>query len=157
MPQPSLNSPTTSVKISADTTNALADAYFVFSKKFRGLRTSMGYARGNGAERIAMLSEFLNEDALKFIGHPNQQAKSKDLVFASLLLLPTPTQPLAVEFVKPNGMALSPWLINFKLGYFLKLNFDISYLRFNGGWDMLGTFQFRYTHFPRKVPRKKKG
>jgi len=35
------------------------------------------------------------------------------------------------------------------LGTLLKLNFEISYLTFKGGWDVLGMFQFRYGYFPR--------
>ncbi|MFH1726017.1 MAG: hypothetical protein ABII00_15525 [Elusimicrobiota bacterium] len=151
-PQPSLSQPGVSVTVTGDTTRTLADSYFVLSKNIHGLRTSFGYAYGNAGERIAQLTEFLTPQALLFAGHPNQEATSKDVVFASLMLLPKPDLPLAVEFIKPNGMALQPVLLNLKLGYFLKLNFDLAYLKFQGGWDLLGMFQFRYTHFPPHHP-----
>jgi len=126
------------------------------SKKIFGVRSSLGYALGNNGERVALLTEFLTDQALSFAGHPNQHATSKSTLFGSLMWLPHPNYPLAVEFMKPNGMALNPILLNFKVGYFLKLNFDLSYLRFRGGWDLLGQFQFRYTQYPRKGPRPKK-
>ena len=104
----------------------------------------------NAGDSVGLLSEYLTDQALAFSGHPGSQAKSNSTFFASLLYLPTPTYPLAVEYLKPNGMPLDPWMLNFKLGHFLKLNFDLAFLKFNGGWDVLGTFQFRYTQFPKK-------
>ena len=50
--------------------------------------------------------------------------------------------------VKFNGAPLNPWLVNFKVGYFLKLNFDIALLKYQGGYDLLGVLQFRYNYFP---------
>jgi hypothetical protein len=41
-------------------------------------------------------------------------------------------------------------MLNFKIGYFLKMNFDIAYLRFQGGYDVLGLLQFRFNQFPRR-------
>ena len=49
-----------------------------------------------------------------------------------------------------NGAARNPMLINFKIGRFLKLNFDLALLKYQGGYDLLGLFQFRYNHFPKK-------
>lgn len=154
-PQPAIAQPNVTVNVSADTTRALGETYIVATKKIWKARVSGGYSYGNAAERFALLTEFLSPQALQFnLGGPNPiQAKSKDTVFASVMFLPKPSYPLAVEVIRPNGMPLKPMLFNFKLGYFLKLNFDISYLTFQGGWDLLGQFQFRYTHFPRTAPR----
>ena len=65
------------------------------------------------------------------------------------MLLPKPQYPLAVEFIKFNGAPLNPWLMNFKVGYFLHLNFDVGLLKFQGGYDLLGLLQFRFNQFPR--------
>lgn len=154
-PQPPINQPGVTVNVSAQTTRALGETYVVATKKVWKSRLSAGYAYGNAAERIALLTEFLSPQSLQFsMGGANPiEAKAKDSVFASALFLPKPSYPLAVEILKPNGMPRKPVLLNFKLGYFLKLNFDLSYLKFQGGWDLLGQFQFRYTHFPRTAPR----
>ncbi|TPW16996.1 MAG: hypothetical protein FD126_3750, partial [Elusimicrobia bacterium] len=158
-PQPAIAQPNVSVNVSADTTRALGETYVVATKKFWKARVSGGYSYGNAAERIALLTEFLSPQALQFnLGGTNPiEAKAKDTVFGSILFLPKPSYPLAVEVIRPNGMPLKPILFNFKLGYFLKLNFDLSYLRFQGGWDLLGQFSFRYTHFPRTAPRNAPG
>ena len=29
-------------------------------------------------------------------------------------------------------------------------NFDLAVLKYQGGYDVLGLFQFRYNHFPKK-------
>ena len=34
--------------------------------------------------------------------------------------------------------------------HLIKLNFDIAYLKYQGGYDVLGVLQFRYNHFPRQ-------
>ncbi|MBI5202305.1 MAG: hypothetical protein HY925_12015 [Elusimicrobia bacterium] len=147
-PQPSIQTPGVTVNVSQKTTRALADAYVVFSKKFGPVRGSAGVMQGNFGDAVPLLSEFLSPQAMTFNGLPGRIASAKTTFFCSLLSLPKPAYPLGFEFIKPNGMALSPYLINFKLGYFLKLNFDIAYLKFKNGYDLLGMFQFRYNYFP---------
>ena len=149
-PQPSLQTVNVTVKPTEKTNTTMAGAYFVATKKIYGVRSSLGFMQGNAGDSVAQLSEYLTEQALLFGGNPGQKAASKSTLFASLLVLPTPSYPLAVEMVKPNGMALNPILFNFKLGHFLKLNFDLAYLKFAGGWDLMGMFQFRYNQFPKK-------
>jgi len=149
-PQPALKTVSLTVNPASNNTRVLTGAYVVASKNIAGLRSSLGFMAGDAGNMVGMLSEFLTDQALIFDNHPGQTATSKSTAFASLLFLPTPSYPLAVEFMKPNGMPLNPWLLNFKLGHFLKLNFDLSYLKFTGGWDMLGTFVFRYTEFPKR-------
>ena len=76
--------------------------------------------------------------------------KGRTVPFASILFVPKPAYPLGVEFMKFNGARKNPWLVNFKLGYFLKLNFDLALLKYQGGYDVIGVLQFRYNHFPRR-------
>ena len=149
-PQPALKTVDVTVNPASNNTRLLSGAYVVASKNIAGVRSSLGFMQGDAGNMVGMLSEFLTDQALLFDNHPGQTAASKSVLFASLLTLPTPSYPLAVELMKPNGMPLNPWLLNFKLGHFLKLNFDLAYLKFNGGWDLLGTFAFRYTEFPKK-------
>lgn len=155
-PQPSLQTPTFTAQVSGDTTRALSEGYVVASKGFRKkVYASAGFAQGDAGDRFALLTEFLSPEFLHFGPHPNGTAQSRSTLFGSVMYLHKPHLPLAVEFIKPNGMFLSPYLINLKIGTFLKLNFDLAYLKFNGGWDLLGLFQFRYTYFPRPEPRRK--
>ncbi|MBI5881907.1 MAG: hypothetical protein HZB91_02235 [Elusimicrobia bacterium] len=150
-PQPSINTPTVSLQVNQKTTKTLSDAYVVASKNIKGVRVSAGYMMGSTGDIPAQLTEYLTPQALEFYaGRRSDRAWSRSMPFASILYLPKPAYPLGVEIIRFNGAALNPVLVNFKLGYFLKLNFDVSYLKFNGGYDVLGTFQFRYNHFPRR-------
>ncbi|MBI5210834.1 MAG: hypothetical protein HY927_12760 [Elusimicrobia bacterium] len=150
-PQPSVNTPTVSVTVSQKTTKTLSDAYVVASKNIHGARVSAGYMQGSTGDIVGHLTEFLAPQALEFYaGRKGDRAWSRSMPFASVFFLPKPQYPLGVEFIKFNGASLNPWMLNFKLGYFLKLNFDVSYIKFNGGYEFLGLFQFRYNQFPKR-------
>jgi hypothetical protein len=139
------------VNASQKSTKLLSSGYFVTSKKIGPVRTSVGVLQGDFGNVVAQFSEFLTPDALTFLaGQPGQTVRSRTVPFFSLFGLPKASQPLGFEVMKFNGAARSPWMINFKMGYFLKLNFDLAYLKFQGGYDVLGLIQFRYNQFPRK-------
>ena len=140
--------PSVTASVSSKQTRILSDAYFVVSKNIHGVRASTGFMEGNVGDLVSNLTEFLSPESLLFNGHQGQVATSKSVFFASLVTYPKPAYPLGIELFKPNGMAMNPWLINFKLGYFLHLNFDVAYLKFQGGYDVLGNFQFRFNYFP---------
>ncbi|MCX5794025.1 MAG: hypothetical protein NTY77_00835 [Elusimicrobia bacterium] len=153
-PQPQINqTPTLTVKASNGSTQILTDAFVVLSKKFGPARTSMGLMMGSIGNLPANLSEFLTPEALKFYRDPNQNLtslKSNTVPYASVLFVPKPAYPLGVEIMKFNGAMMNPWLINFKIGYFIKLNFDVAYLKYQGGYDVIGVLQFRYNYFPQR-------
>jgi len=107
-----------------------------------------GYADGDLSKSIYMLSEFLSERALSLNGYTGREVPT-GAMFAGFIWLPRPNNPLAAEIIIPQGAPMSPKLINLQLGTMLKLNFQLSYLKFDGGWDLLGMFQFRYSHFPK--------
>ena len=139
------------VNASQKTTRLLSDAYFVASKKFGPVRSSIGVLEGNFGDVVAEFSEFLTPDSLTFLANQKgATVTSRTVPFFSLFGLPKPSQPLGLEFMKFNGAVLNPWMINFKVGYFLHLNFDVGYLHFQGGYDVLGLIQFRFNQFPRK-------
>ncbi|MDD5628864.1 MAG: hypothetical protein PHU21_07360 [Elusimicrobia bacterium] len=152
-PQPQINqTPTLTVKATNGSTQILSDAFVVLSKKFGPARTSMGVMLGDMGNLPGNLSEFLTPEALKWYRNDNSGTviRSKTVPFASLLFIPKskPAFPLGVEVMKFNGSPMNPWLINFKVGYFLRLNFDVAYLKYQGGYDVIGVLQFRYNYFP---------
>jgi hypothetical protein len=143
--------PNVTVNASQKTTRLLSDVYFVFSKKLGPVRTSGGVMQGNMGDAVAEFSEFLSPDSLTFLaGQPGGTVRSRTMPFFSLFGLPKPSQPLGVEFIKFNGAALNPWMLNFKIGYFLHATFDLAYLKFQKGYDLLGVLQFRFNQFPRR-------
>lgn len=149
--QPTVNTPTVSVQVNAKSTKVLTDAYIVASKNLRGVRTSVGLMQGSIGKLPRELSEFLTPEALRFYDRrlPGTEVESRSVPFGSVLYLLKPDFPIGVEAMKFNGSQKDPWLINFKLGRFLKMNFDLALLKYQGGYDLLGVFQFRYNHFPR--------
>lgn len=151
-PQPTVTAPGVSVKIDAKNTKILTDGYFVASKKFGPIRTSAGVMQGTIGNLAANMSEFLTPEALKFYTRDTTgtQVVSRTVPFASAFYLIKPDYPIGVEIMKFNGAARKPMLINFKLGRFLRMNFDLALLKYQGGYDLLGFFQFRYNHFPKR-------
>jgi len=151
-PQPTVTTPGVSVKIDTKNTKILTDGYFVTSKAFGPIRTSAGVMQGTIGNLAANLSEFLTPEALKFYLRDNAGTTvfSRTVPFASIFYLIKPDYPIGLEVMKFNGAARNPMLINLKIGRFLKLNFDLAVLKYQGGYDVLGLFQFRYNHFPKK-------
>ncbi len=154
-PQPTINTPAVSVKVDAKSTKILTDAYVVVSKNFRGVRTSLGIMQGNIGELPTNLTEFLTPQALRFYKNgppftPVGDVFSRTVPFGSAFYMLKPDFPVGFEVMKFNGSYGNPMLIDFKLGRFLHLNFDVAVLRYTGGYDVLGLFQFRYNHFPNR-------
>ena len=71
------------------------------------------------------------------------------MLFGGLTWLVKPAYPVGVELIIPQGAPAKPKLWNFHLGQFLKMNFEVAYLKFDKGWDILGMFQYRYSYFPK--------
>jgi len=155
-PQPTVSpvaAPTVSVKVNAKSTQILTDAYVVASKNLRGVRTSLGVMQGDFGNVAGNLSEYLSPQALQFYKQssgfvPVGQVTSRTVPFGSVFYMLKPDYPIGFEVLKFNGAYANPWLVDLKLGRFLHLNFDLAYLKFDGGYDLLGLFQFRYNQFP---------
>ena len=148
-PQPTLNQPTVSVKVTGKNTNTYANAYVVLTKRLHPkFLLNAGYSDGDMPKVLYQMSEFLSKEALNLNGHTNP-AMVTGTLFGGFMWLPKKDSAIGAEFIIPQGAVQSPKLINLHLGTLLKLNFEISYLSFKGGWDLLGMFQFRYNYFPR--------
>jgi hypothetical protein len=101
---------------------------------------------------IYSLSEFLSRES---INQSNNRSLTDEvniptgMLFGGLMWLPKKDSPIGLEIMVPQGAPQKPVLYNLHLGTLLKLNFEISYLTFKGGWDLLGMFQFRYNYLPK--------
>ncbi|MCX5785812.1 MAG: hypothetical protein NTX59_08980 [Elusimicrobia bacterium] len=149
-PQPALNQTVTlTVKATGKTTDTYANAYLVMTKRLHPkFLISAGYSDGDMPKVLYQMSEFLSKDALTLNGRAKQNVPP-GMLFGGFMWLPKTDSTIGAEFIIPQGAPQSPKLINFHLGTLLKLNFEVSYLSFKGGWDLLGMFQFRYNYFPR--------
>lgn len=147
--QPSLNQPGVSINVDSKNTNSFASAYLALSKRpHPRLILNLGYSDGDSAKIIYELSEYLSKEAMKLNGYNNPEIPS-GVFFGGFIWLLKPNYPVGVEVMIPQGAPQKPKLINIHLGALLKLNFELSYLMFEGGWDLLGMFQFRYSYFPK--------
>ena len=150
-PQPTVAAPGVSVKVDAKNTRILTDGYFVASKKFGPIRSSAGVLQGTIGDLVSQLSEYLTPEALRFYaGAPGgTEVRSRTVPFVSAFYLIKPDYPIGFELMKFNGAARNPWLLNMRVGRFFKLNFDVAYMKYQGGYEFLGLLQFRYNHFPK--------
>jgi len=148
-PQPTLNTPSTTFKVNNKNTNTYGAIYFVLSKHISNkLIINSGYSDGDFSKFIYQISEFLSNDAIKTTTN-HKPYISRSTLFAGLIYIIKEKNPIGFEIIIPQGSTLEPKLINFQLGTLLKLNFQISYLTYKGGYEYLGTFNFRYSFFPR--------
>ncbi|MEF3280053.1 MAG: hypothetical protein K6357_03710 [Elusimicrobiota bacterium] len=153
-PQPSLNRPGASFKVDSDNTNTYSSLYFVISKQFANkFILNAGYSDGDFSRFIYQTSEFLSDKAIELTLNHHPYI-SKSTLFFGMMYIAKNKNILGIEAIVPQGSSMSPKLINLQLGTLLKLNFQISYLKYNGGYEYLGTFNFRYSFFPRITKQK---
>lgn len=153
-PQPDRGKPGVSVKIDSKNTDNFANAYMVISKRpHPRLIFSTGYSDGESPRMIYQFSEFLSKEAINQSNDITPLTTPvkipESLIFGGIIWFLKPNYPVSIEFLIPQGAPQKPRLINLHLGSILKLNFELSYLKFEGGWDLLGMFQFRYSYFPK--------
>ncbi|MHB0996521.1 MAG: hypothetical protein ACYC2I_09155 [Elusimicrobiales bacterium] len=151
--QPTLNQPSVSTKIDSKNTDTYANAYVALTKRLHPkFLINAGYSDGDMPKVIYGLSEFLSREAINLSRGSATTAAVQmptGMLFGGFLWLPKKDSPIGVEFMLPQGATQSPKLVNLHLGTLLKLNFELSYLTFDGGWDLMGMFQFRYNYLPK--------
>lgn len=152
--QPTLNSPSATVKVDSKNTDTYANAYIALTKRLHPkFLVDIGYSDGDMPKVIYSLSEYLSKEAINLANNhtPSSDAVAipTGMLFGGFLWLPKKDYPLGLEFMIPQGAPRHPKLVNLHLGSLLKLTFELSYLKFDGGWDLLGMFQFRYNYLPR--------
>jgi len=148
--QAKLDSKSMNVSVSKNNTPQVASAYIVLTEHFgEKLIGSVGYMDGTYANFIPQLSEYLSPEALALDGMGSTTATSRSVLFGGLIWMVKPKYPIGIEFIIPQGAPKNPKLINLHLGSLLHMNFEISLLTFQGGYDVLGMFQFRYNFFPK--------
>ncbi|HNW44661.1 MAG TPA: hypothetical protein PKI19_09170 [Elusimicrobiales bacterium] len=145
---------TFTIKASGKTTETSANAYIALTKRLHPkFLVNAGYSDGDMPKIIYGLSEFLSKEAINMSqGNADPRAAVQiptGMLFGGFMWLPKKDSPIGVEIMMPQGAPMAPKLINFHLGTLLKLNFEVSYLSFKGGWDLMGMFQFRYNYLPR--------
>jgi len=153
-PQPPINGTfNLTVKATGNKTETFANAYMVLTKRLHPkFIVNAGYSDGDMPKVIYGLSEFLSRESINQTNNRSLTAPINiptGMLFGGIMWMPSLNTPLALEVMVPQGAPMQPKLFNLHLGSLLKLNFEISYLTFKGGWDLLGMFQFRYNFLPK--------
>jgi len=154
-PQPAINGTAVNltVKATGNKTPSYANAYVVLTKRLHPkFLVNAGYSDGDMPKIIYNMSEFLSKAAINQSNNRSADSPVQippGMLFGGFLWLPKPDSPIGLEIMVPQGAPQNPKLFNLHLGTLLKLNFEMSYLTFKGGWDLLGMFQFRYNYFPK--------
>lgn len=151
--QPTLNQPSVSTKIDSKNTDTYANAYVALTKRLhRKFIVNAGYSDGDMPKVVYGLSEFLSREAINLTNNRSTTDPlhvPTGMLFGGVMWLPRGDAPISLEFMVPQGAPSSPKLVNLHLGTLLHLNFELSYLTFKGGWDLMGMFQFRYNYLPK--------
>jgi len=94
---------------------------------------------------VANLSEFMSPEALNSIRTRRTSPSAAKASGFAASGFPEKRPALGHRNHKFTAPRLNPSEINMT-GLFLKLNFDVSVLKYKGGYDVLGTIQFRYNN-----------
>lgn len=148
--QPTASGPgPVTANVSNNSTQLLSDAYLVMTKKFYFTRLSLGIMFGDFGDAVAQFSNFLSPTALEFYAQdPGQTVVSHTIPFMNVIFMPTSNHPIELEAMNFDGAALHPMLINLKASHYLKMDFNLGYLKFDGGYDLLGIIAYRYNFWP---------
>ncbi|MDO8806097.1 MAG: hypothetical protein Q7R35_16905 [Elusimicrobiota bacterium] len=153
-PQPPINGTfNLTVKATGKKTDTYANAYVALTKRLHPkFILNTGYSDGDMPKVIYSLSEFLSRESINLSNNrptTDELQIPTGMLFGGLMWLPKRDSFIGLEIMVPQGAPQKPKLFNLHLGTLLKLNFEISYLTFKGGWDLLGMFQFRYNYLPK--------
>ncbi|MFC1521311.1 hypothetical protein ACFL6Y_02765 [Elusimicrobiota bacterium] len=143
---PGLSNPTFQFKVGKESSRPFNSLFCVASKKFWFLKPSVGLMRGSSPSKIIYLTEFLSKESESNVG-----------IFYSLKLNVSRKLAFFIEMIEPRNAKSKPFLVNAQVGSFLHANFDLAYLKYSRGYDVLGHLNFRFTFYPKKrVSDKKK-
>lgn len=146
--EPQLDEDDADTAVDTDKSDTIASAFIVFTKKIKEkFILNAGYSYGTYGNFLPQLSEFLTPEALAMSGKTGN-AKSTGFIFGGLIFLLKADYPLSAEILIPQNAALNPKLINFRFGKIARMSFQLSYLFYEGGWDLLGCIQFRLNVLP---------
>lgn len=122
-------------------TGSFGSAYAVIGKSFLQTSVSAGFIQGEDPRILQFLSEYLyNRLDWKL---------TTTSAYFSIDTRIIPTIRLKIEAVHPLDNPLDPWLIHTNLGQILKTNFDIAFIKYIDGYDIIGGFWYRFTLIPR--------
>ncbi|MEK7287961.1 MAG: hypothetical protein AAB091_05330 [Elusimicrobiota bacterium] len=135
--------PSFSVNFQKENSRKFTGLYAVASKQLRQAQFSLGWIAGSSPAKLIYLTELL----------PSAIQPDRGL-FGGIRWQLTRKFSLETELIQTLGTPEKPWLLNLKLGSAVHTNFDVGYLHYRRGYEILAHFSFRYTLYPRLSKRK---
>ncbi|MBI4369101.1 MAG: hypothetical protein HY547_02610 [Elusimicrobia bacterium] len=135
--QPEIQNPTFAFNFQKENSRRFVGLFTAASKQFGPIQTTLGYVQGSTPAKMIYLTEFLPAASQPEVG-----------VFGGLTIQATRNFSFQTEFISALKTEERPLLINLKLGSKAHTNFDIGYLSYTGGYEVLAHFSFRYTLYP---------
>ncbi|MBI2071025.1 MAG: hypothetical protein HYT79_10555 [Elusimicrobia bacterium] len=117
--------------------------FLVASKNFGWFNPSLGWVQGDSPSKLIYLSEFLTRDS-----------DAKSGYFGGVVLKLGRRFALKGELIRPVGVKAAPYLINLQVGQALHANFDLAYLAYERGYEVMAHINFRYTFYPATAGKK---
>lgn len=112
-------------------------SFIALSKQVWWFRSTAGWINGDSASKVVYLTEFLPKESVSDKG-----------VFYNMAFEPPGKFSVQWELIRPLDSKASPYLINLQIGRALRTNFDLAYLHYNQGYEVLGHLNFRFTLYP---------
>ena len=106
----------------------MSNPYFVLGKRWKKISLHFGGVLGGMGRIFPYLSDYLHED------------RSGYELFYCGVSMNYKWMPLKMEIMKPNGSQQNVWFLQTHIGKELYTNFQIAYLHYDGGYDVLGFF-----------------
>lgn len=140
---PGISNPSFAFNFQKENSRKFTGLYAVTSKQMRQTQVSIGGIVGSSPAKLVYLTEFL----------PSASQPDK-AIFGGLEWRVTPKFSLESEVIYALGTPENPWLLNFKMGTAAHTNFDVGYLHYRRGYEVLAHISFRYTLYPQGGKRK---
>ncbi|MBI4667648.1 MAG: hypothetical protein HY747_00435 [Elusimicrobia bacterium] len=140
---PGIQNPTFAFNFQKENSRSFTGIFAVASKQIGRLQATAGWISGSSPAKLIYLTEFL----------PSAQQPSQG-IFGGISFQVSRRFNFQAEAVRALGTTEKPMLLNIKMGSAAHTNFDVGYLRYNRGFEILGHFSFRYTLYPFRSKKK---
>ncbi len=134
---PSVANPTAEFQIKKENQRLFGGLYVAASKEIGWIRPTVGWVRGNSMSKLIYLTEFLPKSS-----------ESDSGVFVNMSVGANSRYAFQWEYLRPLRARGAPWMINAQLGKMLHANFDLAYLHYERGYEILAHLSFRLTIYP---------
>lgn len=134
---PDVSNPSAEFLVKKGNQRSFGGLFLAASKEIGWFRSTIGWMQGTSPSKVIYLTELLPK-----------ASESDSGVFFNVSAAANKRFGIQWELLKPLRAKNSPWLINAQLGRLLHANFDVAYLHYEKGYEILAHLNFRLTVYP---------